>query len=367
MSTARSGPGTGEHTRALWVSSSLSAYGGIATFVNTMRDTPLWEEWHVRHIATHCDGTRLTRLAVFVSGFVRFVLELTLRRPDVVHIHTSERGSFIRKGLLVWISTQFQVPTLLHMHGGAFHEYLDGSAPPVQRFIRATLQRADVVIALGKTWAQRLRDAAPDAHIEIVPNAIRPNPAVDQAAADEVQVVFLGRLCDRKGTTVLIDAWAEMLAAGNTAPAELTIAGWDEIERARTQVAALGLGDSVHIVGWLSPVEAQQALAASHVLVLPSINEGQPMAILEAMSRGVCVVSTTAGGIPEMIGEADGILVTPGSVTELAQALATVINSPDIRRRFGTHARERVEQHFNVEVISRQIGDLYREQLAQGL
>jgi glycosyltransferase involved in cell wall biosynthesis len=350
--------------RALWVSSSLSTYGGVVSFVRNMRETALWDEWHIRHVATHCDGTKLARIGIFVSGFVRFVTELVLHRPDVVHLHTSERGSFVRKGLLVWVSALFRLPVILHMHGGEFHEYFESATRPVQRLIRATLERADVVIALGNTWATRLRDAAPSAHIEVVPNAIRSNEAVDQVTPGQVQVVFLGELCDRKGTTVLIDAWAEMLVGEDIAPAKLTIAGWGEIDRARDQVCALGVGDSVHISGWLSAAEVEPLLANTHVLVLPSLNEGQPMAILEAMARGICVVSTKAGGIPEMIGESDGVLVNPGDACELANALTKVVNDPEARRRFGAHARQRVEHEFNVEVITRRLDDMYRGVLA---
>jgi glycosyltransferase involved in cell wall biosynthesis len=354
---------TSEKKRALWVSSTLSTYGGIATFVRNMRETSLWDEWQIRHVATHCDGPKLTRLGIFIVGFFRFMVQLFINRPDIVHLHTSERGSFVRKGLLIWMSKMFRIPVVLHMHGGEFHEYFANAGSPLQWLIRVTLERADVVIALGNAWAKRLKEAAPNAHIEVVPNAIRPNVPVDQTNASEVQVVFLGELCQRKGTSVLLDAWAEMVAHANVAPAKLTIGGWGEIDRANDQIGALGIGKSVHIVGWLSAPDVQQLLASTHVLALPSLNEGQPMVILEAMARGICVVSTTVGGIPEMVGDSEGVLVNPGDVPEFAAALAKVINDPEARSRFGAHARQRVEREFNVEVVSRRFDDLYRSVL----
>jgi glycosyltransferase involved in cell wall biosynthesis len=87
------------------------------------------------------------------------------------------------------------------------------------------------------------------------------------------------------------------------------------------------------------------------------------MVILEAMARGICVVSTTVGGIPEMVGDSEGVLVNPGDVPEFAAALAKVINDPEARSRFGAHARQRVEREFNVEVVSRRFDDLYRSVL----
>ena len=89
---------------ALWVSTSMSTHGGIASFVRTMRETPLWAEWNVRHVATHRDGSKADRVVAFVVAVPAFVKELICRRPSVVHIHMSSDGSFYRKSLLVWIS-----------------------------------------------------------------------------------------------------------------------------------------------------------------------------------------------------------------------------------------------------------------------
>ena len=325
-----------------------------------MSETPLWQEWDVHHVATHCDGTKLTRIGIFATGFASFVVELIVRRPDIVHLHTSERGSFVRKGILIWVSAAFRLPVVLHMHGGEFHEYFENATPAVQRAIRATLVRADAVVALGDVWAKRLRDAAPNARVEVMPNAIRSQAAVDQESPGVVQVVFLGELCDRKGTSILIDAWSTMLAGNDVVSTKLIIAGWGEIDRAREQIRRRGMEDSICLAGWLSPREVAELLERTHVLVLPSINEGQPMAILEAMARGICVVATTAGGIPEMVGAGDGVLVSPGSVRELADALELVVNDRVARRRLGQQGRRRAQEEFDVEVISRRFDDLYR-------
>lgn len=325
-----------------------------------MRETELWDEWRIHHIATHCDGTKLARLRVFVTGFFDFMSHIVLRRPAVVHLHASERGSFVRKGILTWMSALFRVPVVMQMHGGNFEDFFAEAGGPAKRLIRATLERADVVIAIGGVWAQRFQVVAPGAHVEVIPNAIRPSAAVDQTAPDEVHVVFLGKLCDEKGTDVLLDAWAQVRARKDTLPAKLTLAGWGEIDRFKDQAQKLGIHDSVQITGWLSRDDAQQLLASGHVFVLPSLYECQPMSILESMARGICVVSTPVGGIPEMIGEADGILVSPGRADELAEALASVINNAELRQRLGTSARHRVEEQFHVDVIARRFDDLYR-------
>lgn len=345
--------------RALWVSTSLSTRGGISSFARTVRETPLWSQWRVRHVATHRDGSVLTKVITFGLGLIQFLVELVFHRPDVVHIHTSSYGSFFRKSLLTWTSWAFRVRTVLHVHGSEFEAFFANAPSPVQLLIRATLERADTVIALGNAWADRLRDIAPRADIVVVPNSIRPGSPVTQETTGPVHVVFLGAVGDRKGTFTLLDAWAAMEADGDV-QARLTIAGDGEVDRARNQVAALGLGASVDVRGWIASTAVPALLASAHVLVLPSQSEGQPMAILEAMAKGICVVASNVGGIPELVDESCGVLVHPNDVTELADALTYVVSDGDARARLAASALKRVQDEFDVDVISRSFDELYQ-------
>ena len=351
---------TPNNQRALWVSTSMSTRGGIATFVRDMRETALWREWNIHHVATHRNGAVITRITTFISGLASFIAELVLHRPDVVHVHASSHGSFARKCVVTWISVAFRVPVVLHVHGSSFDQFFENSPRPVRTLIRGTLERADAVIALGSTWATRLQRMAPCARIVVVPNAIRLNVSVERVTSGPVHVVFLGEIGDRKGTFVLLRSWAKMLAGSDVVHARLTIAGDGELDRARDLVAALAIDGSVDVHGWLSPTEVSQLLASAQVLVLPSLNEGQPMAILEAMARGICVVASNVGGMPEMVGEAGGVLVNPGNVDELADALTYVVTDHDARSQFGARALQRVEDEFDVDVISRRFDQLYR-------
>lgn len=345
--------------RALWVSSTFSTYGGIATFVRNMRETEIWAAWNVRHVATHCDGSMLRRIAIFAVGFVLFIKELLIHRPDVVHLHTSERGSFIRKGLLLWVSKSIRIRVILHMHGPEFYEFAKGSRPIAQKLIRLTLEEADSVIALGNSWAELLLEVAPRARVVVIPNSIRPQGAVRRPASGPVNVLFLGELCSRKGISILLNSWVDVLSSCESDSVKLTVAGWGEIERARNQVSELGIKDSVDICGWLDKTEVAELLAITDVLVLPSIKEGQPMSILEAMARGICVVSTTAGGIPEMIGNGEGVLVRPGDADELSAALVNVIKDANLREQLGYNALLRIKREFDSDEIARKFDDLY--------
>lgn len=348
---------TGPRPRAVWVSTSLTTRGGIATFVRQMRGTDLWNDWNIRHIATHRDGSVAARVWIFLTGIARLVAECVRQRPDLAHIHTSSHGSFMRKCTIVWLCKAFRVPVVLHVHGSRFHDFHQRMPRAGRWLIRTTLEHSDVVIALGDVWAERLRTIAPDARIVTVPNAIRPGRPVDQHGAGRVGVVFLGQIGFRKGTFALLDAWA-LLQDRGPVPARLTVAGDGDVTGARTRSRQLGIGDSVTITGWLAAPEVSQLLDDSHILVLPSRDEGQPMAVLEAMARGLCVVASDAGGIPEILGGA-GITVGPEDTEALAQALAGLIADPEIRTGLGARALARIRSEYDLAVVSQRFDAIY--------
>ena len=128
----------------------------------------------------------------------------------------------------------------------------------------------------------------------------------------------------------------------------MTIAGDGEVERARDRVRELRLEDTVEVRGWLSESDTGELLDHSHVLVLPSRIEGQPMAVLEAMARGLCVIASDVGGLPEMIGGGCGVIVSPDDIDAIAAALRLVVHDHELRARYGAAAYARVADRFDV-------------------
>jgi glycosyltransferase involved in cell wall biosynthesis len=341
--------------RALWASTAQP--GGIATYVRTMQQTPLWTEWNIRHIVTHRNGTKAAKSLVFARAALLFTVELIRFRPSVVHLHAGSDKSFIRKAILLWISQLAGVPVVIHIHASVFPGYYENSSRAIRSAIRATLCRASAVVAVGEQWATRLRAIAPVARTTAIPNAIRPaDRCVQPAPGESVRVVFLGRIGEHKGTFRLLDAWARL---GREA-ATLTIAGNGEVERARRRIQELHVEDTVEVHEWLSERDICELLHRAQVLVLPSRNEGQSMAVLEAMARGLCVVASDVGGLPEMIGGC-GVLVSPDDIEAIAAALRLVIRDHVLRAQCGEAALARVADRFDSGTVWRQLDALYCE------
>jgi glycosyltransferase involved in cell wall biosynthesis len=114
----------------------------------------------------------------------------------------------------------------------------------------------------------------------------------------------------------------------------------------------LKLENNVIFLGHISEDEVKNLLRELDILVMPSIGEGEglPYAVLEAMSFGIPVVGCNIGGIPELITNGvTGIIVPPRDVKKLAEALAKIINSPDLAYKLGLEGRIRFEKEFSFE------------------
>ena len=153
---------------ALWVSTSTATRGGVASYIRTMQQTPLWRRWAIVHVASHRNGSPATRAVAFAVGTAAFLRELLLRRPSIVHLHTASNGSFARKSLLARLAHLARVPVVMHVHGGGFAHFYDRSPRLLRRYIRRTLERADALVALGEAWAATLRRIAPTGRIDVV-------------------------------------------------------------------------------------------------------------------------------------------------------------------------------------------------------
>jgi glycosyltransferase involved in cell wall biosynthesis len=165
-------------------------------------------------------------------------------------------------------------------------------------------------------------------------------------------LLFVGRLRIRKGVEVLLEALREL--RGRVPGAALRIAGDGEHRAALERKAAeLGLGSAVSFLGTRDGPQVRALLRGAAALVVPSIYEGMPLVVLEAMEAGVPVVASAVSGIPEVVvGGETGWLVPPESPEALAGALEEVLNGlPEARRR-GEAGRRRVEERYRPAIAA---------------
>lgn len=316
--------------------------GGMAAVIALMAAHPD-ERIRITVVPTFVDEPRWRRLWVGVHGMVRATWLVLRGHPDVLHIHLAHGGSVIRKALPLWAARLTGIPTVVHAHSYDFGGWFDRLPPLVQAAVRHMLA-ADCWLVLGERqldeYASRLRLA--DSRISVLPNAVRiPDTPVTQVGAEPVHAVSLGRLGARKGSYDVIAAVASLDATVRSR-LRVTLAGDGDVDEVRAAVSSAGLDATIRVAGWLDPEARDELLCGAHVFVLPSYNEGLPVALLEAMAYGLAPVTTMVGSMGEVVSDrVDGLTVRPGCPGEITEALSALVTDAELRARLGGAARER--------------------------
>ena len=172
---------------------------------------------------------------------------------------------------------------------------------------------------------------------------------------DKIVIGAVGRLHGPKGLKYLIEAFS--LAVKQESRLELVIAG-DGPEREALENQATTLGLRVHFLGYqANPIPLYPGF---DLYVLPSLAEGSPNALLEAMAAGKASIASRVGGVPEAAEDGhSGILVEPANPAALSSAILELATNPERRKELGNAARARVEQEFDLEKKVRQHEALY--------
>lgn len=193
-------------------------------------------------------------------------------------------------------------------------------------------------------------------------------PARQACSAGPLRILSVGRLIEKKGFPVLIEACQRLCQQGLSIQCDLVGGGPLEASL-RLQIEEAGLSGQVHLLGELSHQRVRELFRECGLFVLASVPDSQggqdnfPTVIMEAMASGVPVVSTRLAGIPEMIQDGiQGLLVAPGDVDALAAALSQLIKNPDQAGRMGLAGRERASSLFQVEDSARALEKLLARQ-----
>ncbi len=182
-------------------------------------------------------------------------------------------------------------------------------------------------------------DVSPE-HCTVVPPGTDPAPLAQGSGSEELVLLCAASLTPRKGHTVLFHALAQI----KHLPWRLHCAGSDTLDSAtaamlRAWIGELGLTNRIEWLGELDADGLAVRYQQADVFVLPSWYEGYGMVLAEALARGLPIISTTAGAIPDTVPAEAGLLVPPGDVAALTDALVRVLTEPEFRQRLAAGAR----------------------------
>lgn len=294
-----------------------------------------------------------------------FLRALRARPPAVFHAHLTWPLA-CKFGLVSAVLAR--VPAVVATEQLFFEFGVSTSISLQQRLVAAGVDR---YLAVSQDTAKRLLETFrwPAEKVQVVYNAVEPAPF--DAQPDPVLRKFLSR---RRGRPVVFTAarleeqkgHRYLLESATEVPEAQFVFAGDGPERAalEAQAASLGLDDRVMFLGRRHDIP--EILACCDAFVLPSLWEGLPLSVLEAMAAGKPVVASDVGGTGEaVLHEETGLLVPAGDRRALAKAIRAVLDDPALAHRLGSAGRKRVRQKFSAAEMVHRITSVYEELLDQ--
>lgn len=287
------------------------------------------------------------------------------RGCDLVHAHWTLSGGAALLGR--WA---YQKPLVLTVHGSDIFQI--PRHPIGAKLTRSILNRADHVTAVSEALKQAASAVGvPPDHIEVISNGIDlqhfapPTPDPRRAVQmDKRIILFTGFLIKRKGLRYLLDALA--LLPPSIPTFRLVVVGEGPEEGAlHEQVTALGLDDCVEFVGFQPQAAVSAWMRQARVFVLPSLEEGQGVVLLEALASGTPVVASDVGGIGDVVAPEVGYLVPPADPIALAGALEEVLTQDAGWQQLSQQARQRAVDLYDWDKIGAQFVELYQGVIAK--
>ncbi len=330
--------------KVLMIGAGRGVKGGVSTVVNQYYEAKLEEKVDLCYIPTMEDGNKIKKVLVAIKAYIKFLY--VVKKFDILHVHMSHRASFYRKSYFIKKAYSLGKKIVIHMHGSEFDVFYNDECDDVKKKeIRDVFSCADAVIALSEEWKEFLATICDRNKISVLYNAVIIPEYVRDDYSDK-NVLFLGRLGKRKGTYDLIEAIPSVLK--KVPNAKFYIGGDGDIEQVMEIVRNKGLEAHIQYIGWIKGEQKVDMLKKCSVFTLPSYHEGMPMAILEAMSYGEIVVSTTIGGIPKVISDGkNGYLIEPGNIEQLAEKIIVSLIGEN-KKAIGENAYRTIIDDFNM-------------------
>lgn len=318
----------------------------------------------------HTPFVRFRLLRLIVSDFFAFIYSLFMIRRwkiNIIHVHETIAGFFF--GI---ISKIYKIPLVSQIH--TFGSY-QPEWPKIGRILlkkteEITIRFANTVILLCTEARNEVitRYRCPPEKIEVIFSAVDFERFASVKAAqnssvkdNELLITFVGRLTESKGLHYLIDAIKHLQTSNSElVPFKVIIAGDGPLKKKLEDfIRKSGLTDQISLLGHITKIES--LLASTDIFVLPSLYEGFPLALLEAMASGCAIIGSNAGGIPDIIVNSNsGFIVNRGDSRALAERIKMLLIDKELRLKLGMNGREHVRKKFRWVNTARSIYQIYK-------
>ena len=328
--------------KVLVIATSHKTRGGITSVIKAHQKGEQWKEFHCKWIETHIDKGSIFKLFYFCKGWILFMLNLPFY--DIVHIHTSEPPSAIRKCFFMWWSKLWKKKVIVHFHAFSPETTING--------------KYQKVIVLSQLWKKYVNSTFHlGDKIQVIYNPCTTEILPEKYTKQNV-ILYAGTVNKRKGYADMIKAFAKI--ASQYPDWKIVFAGNGEIDNGKKLAKELGIESQTQFLGWINGKNKDKAFKEASIFCLPSYAEGFPMAVLDAWAYGLPVITTPVGGIPDIAKDGENLLLFhPGDCNKLAIQMENLIKDKNLREKISEQSSILAKTKFNIRTINKEISNLY--------
>lgn len=333
--------------------------GGISSIIRHIQQSELVQMHRIRFLSSFMDyPSKLRKLAIGGCSYFRFIGMVSRKKPDLVHVHTSFGASFYRKAVFFLLSECMHIPLVNHIHGAEFDKFYQNASAWKRRLVAWIYRKAAATIVLSESWKSAVEEIVGDKPVVVLNNFTVMDTALTPYGERLDEIVFMGEVGKRKGAYDLPKI--AQLVSRAYPNVRFNICGNGDVEQVRQRMDELGLQAVVNLTGWIDGDAKLDYLRKGRIFLLPTYNEGQPMAILEAMGYGMPIVSTLVGGIPELVVQEDnGYLHKAGDCEGIASSLLKLLGDRSLAERISEANLLKIQTGYTLDVFIARLNEIY--------
>jgi glycosyltransferase involved in cell wall biosynthesis len=324
--------------------------------------------YRLKSFAIECSGTPYVIPYQYLTAIEEII---SVEKPDILHIHFPVcLGSWIA----LHIGKKCGIPVVLTLHGiseGYSDKKLALIAKIMKIPVKYCLQNSDIITAISQlTKEYHEKEYALEHDIVLIPNGVDldlfkpiqplPKEAFKWIDSNFIKIGFVGHVRHAKGLHFLVQSANEII---KQSPQNILfiIGGEGPMRQDLMQmVSDRGLEDNFLFPGYIPDESLSYYLNSLDIFVQPSLVEGMPQGVLEAMACGKPIVATDVGGVSEIVDNGvNGYLIDPGSPEQLCNAVVKLVEDANMRRIFGENSQKIVEEKFDWGVLCVKYYNLY--------
>jgi len=360
-----------EKKHILVLGGDLSTNTGIASVIkaHNFANNKAGKQYffYLLRLSNYKDKNKFFKLLTFFRALFIWHIKIIFGRVDLIHIHSSGGIGFYRAAIFILLGKLFVQKTIVHIHASNFYEFFLPNNKIIKKVFRIILSINKKIIVLCNDWKQKLLNHYDFDEKYIV---VLHNPVVlpeyelsTNVRYEKFKIIFIGFFIKSKGILDILEI-AKRLKEDKIKDITIYIGGKGELENyIEKYIYDYMLDNELKVLGWINKNDVLKKLMEYDVFFLPSYKEGMPIAILEAMSVGLPILSTRISGIPELVKNGyNGFLLKPGDINGFYNKILWMKSHPEAIKKYKINGKKLV-QNFSSDNIYRELLSIYQEVL----